>query len=159
MPSGMTCPEAAESIVALTFTLLSFLDCFPHSAVRHARRPSVFVSFLLITSCHCSCSLSSNKHHACNSSSLSTVSPHQRHTSSCFRHLDTMLQCVLLRHMSSMSCCPPLPPFCSLASFLAVAFLPRNLSSKMRILATFAPETGFSRRWTSSGCRRVAPRL
>ena len=97
---------------------------------------------LLITSCHCSFSLSSNKHHACKSSSFSvdswafSPSSSSTETRSLFPpFLHQAAMCPVLPHVQHVLV-SPLPPFsCPFTSFLAAAFLPGVLSS---ILAAFA---------------------
>ena len=82
--AGMTCPAAPMSIVALMFTQLSLTSMSFHgdahelfSTLSNDSWANFFnfnFHFLLVTSCHCSFSLSYSKHHACNSSSASCTS-------------------------------------------------------------------------------------
>ena len=81
--ASMRCPAAPVSMVALfthfSFTSTTFLGDAPalFSTPTNDSWANFFVfnfDFLLVTSCHCSFSLSSNKHHSCASSLMSPLS-------------------------------------------------------------------------------------
>ena len=90
--------------------------------------------FLLATSCHCSFSLSSNKHHACNSSSSSCTSSLMSPVSSstAFRLLFqltlTQFAMCLVFPQLQQTLVSPLPPFsCPFPPFLPPVFLADSL--------------------------------
>ena len=102
--------------------------------------------FLLVTSCHCSFSLSSNKHHACSSSSSSCTSSllSPLSSSTAFRLL-FQLPLVQLAAMCSVfpqlqqTLVSPLPPFsCPFSSFLASGLGPLSLPSAIHSSFTLA---------------------
>ena len=87
------------------------------------------LSCLLITSCHCSFALSSSRHHACRSSSLSADSSMFSLSSSSMAYkcllppfLHQAAMCPVLSHVPHVLVSPLPPFFCPLLPFLSLPF-------------------------------------